>query len=73
MVNIPINITLVSGAPADGKEFEYSLAWKHRHGWAELYKRTPWWQFKKKNKRFDEWMRAIRRCHIFGKDVHFTY
>lgn len=58
----------VSADPIPGKETQYFLAWKHRHGWARLHKRTPWWQPRKSRRRFNEWMRAIRRTHEFGQD-----
>ncbi len=58
----------VSIEPAPGKEMQYFLAWKHRVGWLRLHKRTPWWQYRKSRRRFNEWLRAISRTHEFSRD-----
>jgi len=60
---------LVSAKAAQGKEIQYYLAWKHRVIWLRLHKLTPWWQFRKSRRRFNEWLRAIDRVHEFGRDV----
>lgn len=63
-----MNIVYVSGQARPGFENEYNLAIKHRHVWAWLYNRTPWWQLKKKKTRFKGWLFSIQNFHKYGED-----
>lgn len=62
-------VRIVSGRPRLGYELEYILALKHRDGWSRLINRTPWYQFKKRQRRNDGWIRAVNRFHQFGQDL----
>lgn len=68
-----IRVITVSGEPKPGRELPYWLALKHRHGYAELSNKTPWWQFKKAARRRKGWVRAMRAYHANGQDSMQAY
>lgn len=64
-----MQIVYLSAEPAPGKEMAYWIAWKHRVYMMRLYDKTPWWQFRKKNRRWNKALNAITRTYDHGQDV----
>lgn len=46
-----------------GCESDAELAWKHRIVSMTLVNITPWWQWRKRQRRYEAWKRAMNRWH----------
>lgn len=68
-----MHVRYVSAEPAPGHEFQWNLAWKHRHLCGQIYLATPWWHLRAKARRWAMWMRSIRRTHEHAQDVEMAY
>lgn len=69
-LNVPrVRHVIKWAAPKPGHEFQYHLAWKHRHRYMEIKRATPWWKWKKINRRLAGWGRAVDRTKRHGQDV----
>lgn len=64
-----MRIVYKSAEPRPGMETAYMLACKHRSGYGWLVLRTPWWQPRRKRRRWNSLLRAIDRFHRAGQDV----
>ena len=68
---MPIVRILKWGEPKPGREFEYELALRHREGYMQLIWRTPWWQWRKRRRRWAGWSRALNRFKDAGQDIRW--
>lgn len=66
---VKTRVILRSGQPIPGQEIAYFLAWKHRDRALRLHNDTPFWQVKKKRRRFEAYLRSISRFHLHGRDL----
>lgn len=72
-MSVGLRIILRSGEPRPGMEAAYRLAWKHRARMSVLWLQTPWWQWRRKRRRWDAYLHAIGRTHSAGQDVVLRY
>lgn len=73
-----IEVRNISAEPRPGHEFQYWLAWKHRHiasQWSLRLMRRSWNPFLwKKIRQADRmWGHAVDRVHRHGQDVVTKY
>jgi hypothetical protein len=62
-------IRQMTGKPKSGFEAEYERAWRHRVIFSAIYDKTPWWQYRKRQRRLEGWLRAIENVYRFGENV----
>ena len=57
--------------PRPGYEFQYYLAWKHRHIAGALLKRFSWhvWPSRAYQRAFSLWADAVDRTKRYGRDI----